>query len=244
MNQITAENVPELFARNERVVCLFDTERGPMAVVRVGAMIVASIETVWAGLVTPPKRELKTFRYDRSRPCADPPGKAPSSVASSWAPPPSSCSARSGSRSTTASGQQARAHGRMPGPAETVPDLAGTGRPASPSHLSPPPGPPGRIVSEGCGSISMLLEFGKVLSSLCRPLGRKAGLPHGSCPGHDGEPASRVRKRRRSRGDRSPAPLRGFNPRRAFSVAEPSNPMENQSPRTLVARPHSRRSRT
>ncbi|MBU0900662.1 MAG: phosphatidylserine decarboxylase [Gammaproteobacteria bacterium] len=64
VNQTTAENVPELFARNERVVCLFDTERGPMAVVLVGAMIVASIETVWAGLVTPPKRELKTFKYD------------------------------------------------------------------------------------------------------------------------------------------------------------------------------------
>ncbi|WP_375740423.1 archaetidylserine decarboxylase [Pseudomonas boanensis] len=64
VNQTTAENVPELFARNERVVCLFDTERGPMAVVLVGAMIVASIETVWAGLVTPPKRELKTFSYD------------------------------------------------------------------------------------------------------------------------------------------------------------------------------------
>ena len=56
--------MPELFARNERVVCLFDTERGPMAVVLVGAMIVASIETVWAGLVTPPKRELKSTRYD------------------------------------------------------------------------------------------------------------------------------------------------------------------------------------
>lgn len=66
VNQTTAENVPELFARNERVVCLFDTERGPMAVVLVGAMIVASIETVWAGLVTPPKRELKTFRYDEA----------------------------------------------------------------------------------------------------------------------------------------------------------------------------------
>jgi len=64
VNQVTAENVPELFARNERVVCLFDTERGPMAVVLVGAMIVASIETVWAGLVTPPKRALKTYRYD------------------------------------------------------------------------------------------------------------------------------------------------------------------------------------
>ena len=66
VNQTTAENVPELFARNERVVCLFDTERGPMAVVLVGAMIVASIETVWAGLVTPPKRSLKTVRYDEA----------------------------------------------------------------------------------------------------------------------------------------------------------------------------------
>lgn len=66
VNQTTAENVPELFARNERVVCLFDTERGPMAVVLVGAMIVTSIETVWAGLVTPPKRALKTFRYDEA----------------------------------------------------------------------------------------------------------------------------------------------------------------------------------
>lgn len=66
VNQTTAENVPELFARNERVVCLFDTERGPMAVVLVGAMIVASIETVWAGLVTPPKRALKTVKYDET----------------------------------------------------------------------------------------------------------------------------------------------------------------------------------
>jgi phosphatidylserine decarboxylase len=66
VNQTTAQNVPELFARNERVVCLFDTERGPMAVVLVGAMIVASIETVWAGLVTPPKRSLKSVRYDES----------------------------------------------------------------------------------------------------------------------------------------------------------------------------------
>ncbi|CAD5106535.1 archaetidylserine decarboxylase [Zestomonas carbonaria] len=66
VNQLTAENVSELFARNERVVCLFDTERGPMAVVLVGAMIVASVETVWAGLVTPPKRELKSVRYDEA----------------------------------------------------------------------------------------------------------------------------------------------------------------------------------
>src|SRR5699024_9543574 len=60
VNQTTAENVPELIARNERVACIFDTEQGPMAVVLVGAMIVASIETVWAGQVTPPLRNLHT----------------------------------------------------------------------------------------------------------------------------------------------------------------------------------------
>ncbi len=66
VNPLTAENVPELFARNERVVCLFETQYGPMAMVLVGAMIVASIETVWAGLVTPLKRQLKTFQYDET----------------------------------------------------------------------------------------------------------------------------------------------------------------------------------
>lgn len=63
VNQTTAENVPELFARNERVACIFDTERGPMVVVLVGAMIVASIETVWAGLITPPLRQVRHFDY-------------------------------------------------------------------------------------------------------------------------------------------------------------------------------------
>lgn len=64
VNPLTARNVPRLFARNERVVCIFDTEHGPMAVVLVGAMIVASIETVWAGLVTPHKRRIRSVRYD------------------------------------------------------------------------------------------------------------------------------------------------------------------------------------
>ena len=64
VNPLTARNVPRLFARNERVVCIFDTEHGPMAVVLVGAMIVASIETVWAGLITPYKRRIKSVRYD------------------------------------------------------------------------------------------------------------------------------------------------------------------------------------
>ena len=53
VNQTTAENVPGLFARNERMVCLFDTELGRMAVVLVGAMIVAGIETVATGKVKP-----------------------------------------------------------------------------------------------------------------------------------------------------------------------------------------------
>lgn len=66
VNRLTAENVPELFARNERLVCLFDTECGPMAVVLVGAMIVASIETVWAGVVTPPPRQVRRWRYDEA----------------------------------------------------------------------------------------------------------------------------------------------------------------------------------
>jgi phosphatidylserine decarboxylase len=54
VNPLTAENVPGLFARNERVVTVFDTAVGKVALVLVGATIVASIETVWAGNITPP----------------------------------------------------------------------------------------------------------------------------------------------------------------------------------------------
>ncbi len=56
VNQTTAENIPGLFARNERMVCLFDTELGRMAEVLVGAMIVAGIETVATGKVKPSGR--------------------------------------------------------------------------------------------------------------------------------------------------------------------------------------------
>ncbi len=52
----TTRVVPGLFARNERLVAIFDTCAGPMAMVLVGAINVAAIETVWAGLVTPPHR--------------------------------------------------------------------------------------------------------------------------------------------------------------------------------------------
>ncbi|HET8700962.1 MAG TPA: archaetidylserine decarboxylase [Nitrococcus sp.] len=60
----TVRTVPRLFSRNERVVSLFDTEDGPLAVILVGAICVASIETVWAGVVTPPRgRRLRRWDY-------------------------------------------------------------------------------------------------------------------------------------------------------------------------------------
>ena len=62
VNPLTANNVPNLFARNERVVTVFDTAHGPMAMVLVGATIVASIETIWAGTITPPAGE-DVFRW-------------------------------------------------------------------------------------------------------------------------------------------------------------------------------------
>ncbi len=56
VNPATTRAVPGLFARNERVACLFQTDAGPMALVLVGALFVGSIETVWSGVVTPPTR--------------------------------------------------------------------------------------------------------------------------------------------------------------------------------------------
>lgn len=66
VNQVTAENVDRLFARNERLVCYFDTEVGPMAMVLVGAMIVAGIETVWSGQIAPPTDDPKTIDFKRA----------------------------------------------------------------------------------------------------------------------------------------------------------------------------------
>jgi phosphatidylserine decarboxylase len=63
VNQTTAENVPRLFSRNERVVAIFDTDLGPMALVLVGAMIVAGIETTWAGRITPFDRKVRSISY-------------------------------------------------------------------------------------------------------------------------------------------------------------------------------------
>jgi phosphatidylserine decarboxylase len=55
VNPTTAEGVPGLFARNERVICVFETEVGPMALILVGAIFVGSIETIWSGRITPPR---------------------------------------------------------------------------------------------------------------------------------------------------------------------------------------------
>ena len=64
VNPATTRAVPRLFARNERVVSIFDTELGPMAMVKVGAIFVAGIETVWHGLVTPPAgRIVRQWKY-------------------------------------------------------------------------------------------------------------------------------------------------------------------------------------
>jgi phosphatidylserine decarboxylase len=64
VNTATANQVPRLFARNERAAAIFDTDIGPMAVVLVGAMIVAGIETVWDGQIAPfASREVATSLY-------------------------------------------------------------------------------------------------------------------------------------------------------------------------------------
>jgi phosphatidylserine decarboxylase len=65
VNPLTARHVPSLFARNERVVCVFDTPYGPFVNVLVGATIVGSIATVWHGVVNPPRtRHIREWRYD------------------------------------------------------------------------------------------------------------------------------------------------------------------------------------
>lgn len=66
VNGVTAQQVPRLFARNERLVCHFETEEGPMAMVLVGAMIVAGIETVWSGQEAPPPRRITHRHYNRA----------------------------------------------------------------------------------------------------------------------------------------------------------------------------------
>ena len=65
VNPTTARGIPDLFARNERVVCVFDTARGPFVLVLVGATIVGSMATVWHGVVNPPRPgSVREWRYD------------------------------------------------------------------------------------------------------------------------------------------------------------------------------------
>jgi len=65
VNPTTARGVPGLFARNERVVCVFESARGPFVLVLVGATIVGSMATVWHGVVNPPRTgEPREWRYD------------------------------------------------------------------------------------------------------------------------------------------------------------------------------------
>ncbi len=65
VNPTTARGVPGLFARNERVVCVFDSEFGPFVLTLVGATIVGSMATVWHGIVNPPRPgTVREWRYD------------------------------------------------------------------------------------------------------------------------------------------------------------------------------------
>ena len=65
VNPVTARGVPGLFARNERVVCVFEGEAGPFVLVLVGATIVGSMATVWHGVVNPPRPgHLREWRYE------------------------------------------------------------------------------------------------------------------------------------------------------------------------------------
>ena len=64
VNFATARTIPGLFTRNERLVCLFDTDLGPMALILVGAMLVSGLETVWSGAVSPPHGQaMGSWRY-------------------------------------------------------------------------------------------------------------------------------------------------------------------------------------
>ncbi len=69
VNIATTNSVPGLFARNERVAAIFDTDTGPMALVLVGAIFVSSIETVWHGVVTPPSiTSVRSWQYQENAP--------------------------------------------------------------------------------------------------------------------------------------------------------------------------------
>lgn len=64
VNRASVKAIPRLFARNERVISIFDTQVGSMALIQVGAMFVSSIETIWQGVITPPrKKSVQSWQY-------------------------------------------------------------------------------------------------------------------------------------------------------------------------------------
>ena len=68
VNPTTARGVPGLFARNERVVCVFDSAKGPFVLTLVGATIVGSMATVWHGVVNPPRSaEVREWHYPQGK---------------------------------------------------------------------------------------------------------------------------------------------------------------------------------
>ena len=67
VNPLTARGVPGLFARNERVVCVFEGRHGPFVLALVGATIVGSMATVWHGVVNAPRvADVREWRYDKA----------------------------------------------------------------------------------------------------------------------------------------------------------------------------------
>jgi phosphatidylserine decarboxylase len=68
VNPATARGVPGLFARNERVVCVFDTAQGPMVMTLVGATVVGSMATVWHGVIGRSRQGLREWDYSQQNP--------------------------------------------------------------------------------------------------------------------------------------------------------------------------------
>lgn len=68
VNPASVKNIPGLFAKNERVICIFETDIGKVALIAVGAMIVGSMSMKWHGVVGPQSaREIKTWEYDSQK---------------------------------------------------------------------------------------------------------------------------------------------------------------------------------
>ena len=67
VNATTANNIHKLYARNERACCFFDTPVGPVVIVMVGAMIVASIKTVWSGALISQNNQVLDLNYEDSQ---------------------------------------------------------------------------------------------------------------------------------------------------------------------------------